>query len=242
MSTRSSTPPPKRAKVESSSLVVSSKGVDVNVDQNENQCSICLQEIVDRTVVPTCSHDFCFECLVIWTRQSRRCPLCAQTIGEYLIHNIRSKHDFSKHYLAPLRISPTPLGVPLEIAPQTRLARRRRTARERELERRTREELDEADRLERSIMKRRWIYHHHLYAKHVASNTFTRYKPYPSPAQFSASQDWISRATCFIRRELQVWPNLDIEVMSPILDDSYYSIEGDYLVSHHIHNINHEIH
>ena len=29
-------------------------------EDNENNCSICLQSIVDRTVVPTCSHEFCF--------------------------------------------------------------------------------------------------------------------------------------------------------------------------------------
>ena len=37
-----------------------------NVD-NENNCSICLQLVVDRTVIPKCSHEFCFECLLVWT-------------------------------------------------------------------------------------------------------------------------------------------------------------------------------
>jgi hypothetical protein len=34
---------------------------------NENTCSICLQLVVDRTVIPKCSHEFCFECLLVWT-------------------------------------------------------------------------------------------------------------------------------------------------------------------------------
>lgn len=34
---------------------------------NENTCSICLQPVVDRTVIPKCSHEFCFECLLVWT-------------------------------------------------------------------------------------------------------------------------------------------------------------------------------
>ncbi|KAF4565361.1 hypothetical protein EYR36_001932 [Pleurotus pulmonarius] len=81
--------------------------------------------------------------------------------------------------------------------------------------RRERQQLEEADRLDRAIAKRRWIYHHDLYAKHVASNTHTRYRPYPTPAQFSASPEYISRATAFLRRELRVWPNLDVEYDIP---------------------------
>ena len=34
---------------------------------DEDHCTICLQPIVDRTVVPTCSHEFCFECLMVWS-------------------------------------------------------------------------------------------------------------------------------------------------------------------------------
>lgn len=37
------------------------------VEDDENSCSICLHSIVDRTVVPKCSHEFCFECLLVWT-------------------------------------------------------------------------------------------------------------------------------------------------------------------------------
>ncbi|KAK2462172.1 hypothetical protein APHAL10511_005804 [Amanita phalloides] len=220
MPTRPGSPPSKRLRLEVSPPVTPMpvlSGEDIAED--ENHCSICLQEFDDQTVIPNCSHEFCFECLLIWTHQSRRCPLCAQSIGEYLIHNIRSKLDFSKHYLAPLRTSPIAQASPdfmTDLVPTTRIAWLRRRARERESERRRREreELDELDRLERSILKRRWIYRHHLYAKHVASNTFTRYKPYPSPAQFSASQDTMSRTTTFIRRELQVWPNLDVEFLT----------------------------
>jgi hypothetical protein len=52
----------------------------------------------------------------------------------------------------------------------------------------------------------------HCLAQHVATNAYTRYKPFPSPAQFSASPDLISRTTAFVRRELRVWENLDVEV------------------------------
>ena len=35
--------------------------------EDEEHCSICLQALVDRTVIPKCSHEFCFECLLVWT-------------------------------------------------------------------------------------------------------------------------------------------------------------------------------
>lgn len=51
-----------------------------------------------------------------------------------------------------------------------------------------------------------------LYLQHVASNPYTRYRPFPTPTQFAASPDLIRRMTTFLRRELRVWPNLDVEV------------------------------
>ncbi|KAJ7666685.1 hypothetical protein DFH06DRAFT_250133 [Mycena polygramma] len=182
-------------------------------EEDEDRCSICLQEVADRTVVPICAHEFCFDCLLVWTAQSRRCPLCSQGIGPFLIHKIRSRYDYQKHYLAPLPTSPVPLR-PLPLR-QVRPVRRRQ--RDREWGRRDRTDSDEADKLDRSIAKRRWIYEHDLYAKHVASNAYTRYRPYPTPAQFAASPDLISRTTMFLRRELQVWVNLDVEFLTTFI-------------------------
>ncbi|GLB42610.1 putative zinc finger, C3HC4 type (RING finger) [Lyophyllum shimeji] len=232
MSDRSTSPPAKRAKLEprSPSAVPSdTKNIPqdhaLTADEDadvEFQCSICLQEIVDRTVIPTCSHEFCFECLKVWSEQSRRCPLCSQSIGEYLIHNIRSKYDFRRHHLTPLRTSPPPeqrRTGPVEVI------RRRRTARDRERERRFREERETTDKLERSIEKRRWVYRHDLYAKHVASNSYTRYRPYPTPAQFAASPELISKATTFLRRELRVWDHLDVEFLTTFTISMMKSID-----------------
>lgn len=166
------------------------------------------------------------------TEQSRRCPLCSGQVGDYLIHDVRSKYDFSKHYLNPLRTSPR-TEPPLARIPGARRQTRRADVRWGRDARRERErELREADELERAIEKRRWIYRHNLYAKvrcmpsvvpavskpltqlqHVASNLHTRYKPYPTPAQFASNPDLISRANIFVRRELRVWDALDVEVV-----------------------------
>lgn len=200
-SRRAGGPPTKRVKLESDSpsrspsiQEVSPHGGSIvkpgleaeSVD--EEHCSICLQSFADRTLVPKCSHEFCFECLLIWTGeyhqynkillnlriigidvnywstdQSRKCPLCSQAIGDYLIHHIRSTYDYQKHYLAPLRTSPRPHSA--AIAAQRDARRRARTRREREWGRRQREAQEEADELELAIEKRRWIYRHRLYAK-----------------------------------------------------------------------------
>ncbi|KAF8198181.1 hypothetical protein K438DRAFT_1717825 [Mycena galopus ATCC 62051] len=225
--THSRSPPPKRVKLESPPPAFIKSEPDAPQDErqldpeeleeledeeeDEERCSICLQEVVDRTVVPVCSHEFCFDCLLVWTKQSRRCPLCSQGIGPFLIHRMRSRYDYQKHYLNPLPTSPRP--VPPQPLPLRQNRAPRRRQRERQWGRRERAESDETDRLDRSIAKRRWIYEHDLYAKHVASNAFTRYRPYPTPAQFAASPDLISRTTMFLRRELQVWVNLDVEFL-----------------------------
>ncbi|KAF7329358.1 E3 ubiquitin-protein ligase Topors [Mycena kentingensis (nom. inval.)] len=211
----SRSPSPKRVKLDSPVVeaVQDGKGPTLE-EEDEDRCSICLQSILDRTVIPVCSHEFCFDCLLVWTDQSRRCPLCSQAVGEFLIHKIRSRFDYQKHYLAPLA-SKSPIPVQAQTLPlRHHRPVRRRYYRDREWGRREPDENDEADRLDRSIIKRRWIYEHGLYAKHVASNAFTRYRPYPTPAQFAASNDQIARTIMFLRRELRVWVNLDVEFLT----------------------------
>ncbi|KAG9001615.1 hypothetical protein FRB94_003414 [Tulasnella sp. JGI-2019a] len=183
-------------------------------DDPEDQCVICLQSIVDRAILPPCAHDrFCFECLELWAAQSRKCPLCATDIGPYIIHNIRSQYDFQKRHLPPLRTSPLPM-LPLTRSVRTRASRNSRQTARAEWGRR---EEEDQDMLERAIEKRKWVYRHNLYAKHVASNSYTRFKPYPSPTQFGSSPDLIARTTTFIRRELQVWNNLDVEFLTTFI-------------------------
>ncbi|KAG1824866.1 uncharacterized protein BJ212DRAFT_1260915, partial [Suillus subaureus] len=213
MSASPTQPSPKRIKLESSPTsprLADDPSTLNDEDLSHDHCVICLQSLVDRTVIPTCSHEFCFECISIWAEQSRKCPLCSQLIGEYVIHHIRSQFDYQKHYLPPPRSS-SPRLLPTGES-HVRVARRAR--RDRYWGRRVRHDADE---LERAIARRRWVYQNHLYAKHVASNSFTRYRPYPSPAQFTASPNMISRATIFLRRELRVWQNLDVEFLTTFI-------------------------
>jgi len=52
-------------------------------------------------------------------------------------------------------------------------------------------------------MRRREIYKHGLYVKHIASNKFTRFGPPPTPAKIASSPDLQSRAAAFVRRDLR---------------------------------------
>lgn len=153
-------------------------------DQDEEHCVICLQEIQDRTILP-CAHDrLCFNCILLWCEQSRKCPLCNAPIGDHLIHNFRSKYDYSKHYLPPLASSPPPANVLARFHGIRAVCRdlcchcgdllifilvlqsRNRDGGDRWGRRRRQSTSQEReDALERAISRRRWIYHHDLYAK-----------------------------------------------------------------------------
>lgn len=50
--------------------------------------------------------------------------------------------------------------------------------------------------------------------KHVASNRYTRYKPYPSPVAFRNNPVYARLLSTFLERELQVWPHVDIPFLS----------------------------
>ena len=42
---------------------------DPNLDDDLEQehCTICLQPFIDRTIVPVCAHEFCFDCILLWS-------------------------------------------------------------------------------------------------------------------------------------------------------------------------------
>ena len=63
-------PPTKRIKLELSPIIAlddphppESEKHEEEEEADEERCSICLQAYEDRTMIPTCSHEFCFECL-----------------------------------------------------------------------------------------------------------------------------------------------------------------------------------
>ena len=74
------------------------EGVEPNEDDSENSCSICLHSIADRTVIPKCSHEFCFECLLVWTGMSIY-PVIGEMVKVsliYLKNNLAGAHYVHK--------------------------------------------------------------------------------------------------------------------------------------------------
>lgn len=63
---------------ESSSHIDDGRVVQENPDSVEDgieldagdHCTICLQAFLDRTIIPTCTHEFCFECILMWAGAS----------------------------------------------------------------------------------------------------------------------------------------------------------------------------
>lgn len=66
-----------------------------------------------------------------------------------------------------------------------------------------------------------------ILVQHVASNFYTRYRPFPTPSQFATNPDLITRATIFIRRELHVWGCLDVEVSRSLLSHTLKKLSGE---------------
>ena len=174
-------------------------------DEDESlHCAICLGVIDDRTVVQPCSHDaYCFRCILAWTDQSRKCPLCNTAI-ELLLHHIRSERDFQRHYLAPL-IEKSDASAYASASQRTASQMLAEGARSQLLNRPTHPRfkfadwklrnrpaaIPEMDAEDLALEKRRYVYRHGLFVKHVGANRYTRVGPlrpcFPqTPAKLSA--------------------------------------------------------
>ncbi|GJN87264.1 hypothetical protein Rhopal_000212-T1 [Rhodotorula paludigena] len=198
-------------------------------EDDEEHCAVCLSPIENKTVVSPCHHgQFCWNCIRAWTDQSRKCPLCLGPI-EHLIHNIRSASDYQIHYLLPLHALSASTSSSLDYLPprgnrrprvnptlprhalygRNRFSSSARLNNEDETTWRERQE-------QRALERRRYIYREDLYAKHVASNRYTGFKPF-SPQTFVNNADLKAKVIKFIRRELQVFPTVDIAFLTTYL-------------------------
>ncbi|QRV81533.1 E3 ubiquitin-protein ligase Topors [Ceratobasidium sp. AG-Ba] len=189
-------------------------------DQDDEHCIICLHPVVDRTVLINCAHDrMCFACIKQWSgKLSFPCCLSIVTSSLVIANNrgavlyatrpsVRTsftgfgpsttiRSTFFLRFGQVLRLMSSP-SLLLRIVQDTTTA-----------------EEAEQDEFDRAVEMRRWVYRYGLFAKHVASNKHTRFRPNPTPQQISSSQELQSRCQMFVRRELRVWPNLDIEFLT----------------------------
>ncbi|KAM0788537.1 hypothetical protein ACM66B_001665 [Microbotryomycetes sp. NB124-2] len=198
-------------------------------EQDQEHCAVCLSPIVNKTVVSPCMHgQFCWSCIKAWSDQSRKCPLCLGPI-KLLFHTIRSPTDYAIYYLHTLTTTASSSAsedyahafasssshyhhhphVPTSLPRYALYGRRHSKLQEDDATWRERKE-------ERALERRRYIYREGLYAKHVASNRFTGFKPF-TPQQFASNPDLKARVIKFVRRELQVFPNVDVTFLTTYL-------------------------
>lgn len=61
-------------------------------------CSICLGKLINTSFTDSCLHQFCFNCLLQWSKIKTECPLCKQTFKS-IIHNVRSEEDYDQYHV-----------------------------------------------------------------------------------------------------------------------------------------------
>lgn len=66
----------------------------------ETNCAICLGKPQNKSFTDSCLHQFCFTCLLEWSKVKAECPLCKQSFKS-IIHNVRSIEDYEQYYLRP---------------------------------------------------------------------------------------------------------------------------------------------
>ncbi|XP_012276851.1 E3 ubiquitin-protein ligase Topors isoform X2 [Orussus abietinus] len=115
-------------------------------------CSICLGKLINTSFTDSCLHQFCFACLLQWSKIKAECPLCKQTFMS-IIHNVRSEEDYDL-YDVPRELAAT-LDVNFDVGVNVDMGSRRFTYRTTMARnRRYHMEVDRADRAQREQLWR----------------------------------------------------------------------------------------
>eukprot|EP00127_Corallochytrium_limacisporum_P003418 Clim_evm46s149 gene=Clim_evmTU46s149 len=51
-------------------------------------CAICYEQIEVRGWIPNCKHEFCYACILEWSKLSNNCPMCKQEFTELIEHKV----------------------------------------------------------------------------------------------------------------------------------------------------------
>ena len=81
-------------KIERKTHILNTKINDIKQRiNNNNLCSICYEDIQDKTLVKCCSNIFCFKCINLWLCQKASCPLCKEKLGPDDLYLIQEKEN-----------------------------------------------------------------------------------------------------------------------------------------------------
>lgn len=172
-------------------------------DQNEN-CSICLQEMSDLAMIHPCNHAYDFHCIRRWSVLSRSCPLCKQDI-QYIDHHFRGAicEKYCPQTKRPLNEGIRSLG---EIR---RLRRRHEHAR-----RFQRGAINHENANRRSIsgssfmtalQYRQYVYDNGLISKYIGANKYSNFMPFTAEDIKENRRNLWSKASMFLRRDLEAF-------------------------------------
>ncbi|XP_031327466.1 E3 ubiquitin-protein ligase Topors-like isoform X1 [Photinus pyralis] len=62
------------------------------------KCAICLGTCNNKCFSDSCRHQFCFTCLLEWSKVKAECPLCKQPFKS-IIYNIKSNDEYDEHVI-----------------------------------------------------------------------------------------------------------------------------------------------
>ncbi|KAH6896799.1 hypothetical protein B0T10DRAFT_164858 [Thelonectria olida] len=169
-------------------------------------CVICLEFVSEACEAIPCHHrNFDYACLLSWLEHSPKCPLCKATISQ-VRHNL-DKPIANVYVVTEPVPRPSPQGLPGHSTSwrfQRQRPSRQRIPRDRPRSENWNETFSDV------VARRRDIYRHNRYSKHVGSNRVSQYREL-TPALFCADAELVSRARMWIRRELQVFSFLTLD-------------------------------
>ncbi|KAF8777270.1 E3 ubiquitin-protein ligase Topors-like [Argiope bruennichi] len=98
----------------------------------EPNCPICLEPLQNKSFTDSCCHQFCFTCLLEWSKVKAECPLCKQQFKS-IVHNLQKDNSFEEYvigtktgrYLSYFRAEQERFRYPTTMTP-SRIAERNR--------------------------------------------------------------------------------------------------------------------
>lgn len=52
------------------------------MSSHKQECAICLDEIDDKAQIDGCTHNFCMDCIKLWSKTSNTCPMCKKAFSQ----------------------------------------------------------------------------------------------------------------------------------------------------------------
>ena len=64
----------------------------------EPNCVICLEKVQNKSFADACFHQFCYDCILEWSKVKAECPLCKQPFKS-IIHTVVSMEDYQQYWV-----------------------------------------------------------------------------------------------------------------------------------------------